>query len=152
MEDVKETEKLLSSKAKGEKWVVMALPVIVGVMKEIDGIDGKRKAEGEALRAALDEINERYRGPLEVLGAISEKIRERIKEEHQGTESVKEDGVGELIFPMKTTWEVTDIKAVPSEFKEVSTKLVNIAIKQGMAKIKGIVIGKKRGLEVRKEK
>jgi len=152
MKEIKETEGLMNSKVKGEKWVVMALPVIVNVMKEIDGIDGKRKQEGEALRAALDGINEKYRGPLEVLGIISEKIRGRIKEEHQGTESVKEDGVGELVFPLRSTFEVAEAGKVPREYLTVDTQKVKTAIKAGIAKIPGMTIGKERGLEVRKEK
>ena len=151
MKEMQDAEKLLSSKVRGEKWVEMSLPVIVGIMKEIDEIDGKRKEEGEALRAALEEVNNKYKGILGVLGGMNISIREKIMEEHHGTESVKGDE-GELVFPLRTAIEIINIKKVPDKYIQLNNTAINADIKKGMAKIPGLEIGKVRGLEVRKEK
>lgn len=151
METIKEAGTLLASKVKGKKWVNEALPVMVGVAREIKELEARKKEECEPAKAIINEIGEKYKGALNVLGKMDSDLRERIMKEYEGTDSIKQEGVGELVFPELWGFEVVDIKKVPAEFLTVDSTLVRNEIKKGIRNIKGIEISRHRTLQVRRD-
>jgi hypothetical protein len=152
MEAIKEARKLLGSKIRGKKWVDEALPVVVEVAKEIKELESVKGAEAKPLREMINEIGEKYKGALTILGEMDTRLRERVMKEYEGTESIKQEGVGELVFPELWGFEVTDIKKVPIEFLTVDSTAVRNEIKKGIRNIKGLEISRHRSLQVRQDK
>ncbi len=152
MEMLKEAGKLLESKGKGKKWVEEALPVVVGVAKEIKTIEATKKGETDPLNELIKDIREKYKGALQVLENMDERLRERVMKEYPEGDSIKQDGVGELVFPEVWGWEVVDIKKVDRKYMSVDSKIIMEDIRKGVRKIPGLEIGRKRTLQVRPEK
>lgn len=152
IEAIKCAGKLIESKVKGKKWVDEALSVIMKVAKEIKELEEKKKGETDPLQELINDIRTKYAGELQVLGEIDERIRTRIMKEYEGTESIKQEGIGELVFPELWSFEVVDIKKVPVKFHTVDAKAINIEIRKGIRNIKGIEIKKRRSLQVRPHK
>lgn len=151
VEVIKEAGKVLASKKKGKGWVEEALPVVVGVAKEIKTLESTKGEEVGPLRELINSISNKYKGALDALGEMDTRLRERVMKEYGETESIKQDGVGELVFPERWSYEVTDIKRVDPQFLMVDGKAVNEEIKKGVRKIRGIEIIKLRSLQVRPE-
>ena len=149
MEVIKEAGELLKSKVKGKKWVDEALPVVVGVAKEIKTLEATKKEETDPLQELIKDIRGKYVGALEVLGEIDTKLRERVMKEYPEGESIKQEGVGELVFPKRWGYEVVDIKKVNTAFLTVDSKAVNEEIRKGVRKIGGLIISRTRSLQVR---
>ena len=149
MEAIKEARKLLGSKIRGKKWVDEALPVVVEVAKEIKELESVKGAEAKPLREMINEIGEKYKGALTILGEMDTRLRERVMKEYEGTESIKQEGVGELVFAQVWDFEVVDLSKVSKEFLIVDPKLIREEIKKGVRNLKGINIDKKRILQVR---
>jgi len=152
MKILEQVEKVLGSKSKGRGWVILAMPSIVGVNKEVKDIERGMKEELEPILRDERLVRDKYAGPLKVLGEIDEKLRERVQKEYEGTEAIHMDGIGELVFPERTSFKVTDIKKVPKEYLGVDSTLVNKAIRNGLRKIPGIEVITVRGLTVKVEK
>ena len=152
METLKDAGKLLGSKMKGKKWADEALPVMVQVAKEIKDLEAKKKDECEPAKAIIEEIDGKYKGALNVLREIDARLRERVMNEYEETESIKQEGIGELVFAQLWSSVVNDIKKVPMEFHTIDSKAVNAEIKKGVRNIRGIEIEKRRSLQVRQDK
>ena len=148
MEILDEVKRVLSSKMKGDKWVELAVPALVEVAIEVKGLKAKKKVECEPMKAAIKGVDEKYKGALVVLNEMDTNLRDRVMKEHMGTESVRVDGIGELIFPETWGYEIEDIKKVPAEYLGVDGKLVRESIKKGVRNIKGLNILPVRSLRV----
>ncbi len=148
MQILDEVKKVLSSRAKGDRWVETAIIPLVEVAIEIKDLEAKKSEECKEYRTKIKEIDEKYQQALSVLGEIDTNLRERVMKEHEGTESVRVDGVGELVFAETWGYEVVDIKKVPAEYMGVDGKLVRESIKKGMRNIKGLDILPIRSLRV----
>lgn len=149
IEAIKEAGKLLNNKTKGKEWVDEALPIIVEVAKEIRILEVKKKEETDPLTELINEIREKYKGALQVLAEIDDKLRDRIMKEYEETKSIKQEGIGELVFPERWGYRVIDIKKVEPRFLTVDGKAISEEIGKGVRKIKGIEILKRRTLQVR---
>ena len=137
---------------KGESGVREALVVLVKVARELDILELKKKQEAEPFKTVLGEIESRFKELMEPWLEMDSQLRETVLREHEGTDPVKIDGVGELVFPLRWTFEVTDEAKVEKKYLSVDSSKVNAAIKGGVGKIRGIRVYQKRGLTVRKEK
>ena len=139
-------------KLKGEDGVREALVVLVKVARELDILKLKKEQEAEPFKTVLGEIESRFKELMEPWLEMDSQLRETVLREHEGTDPVKIDGVGELVFPLRWTFEVTDEAKVEKKYLSVDSGKVNAAIKGGVGKIRGIRVYQKRGLTVRKEK
>ena len=83
-----------------------------------------------------------------MLGEVDAKVRERVMNEYQDTETITGDE-GELVFPCRWGYKVVDLKKVPLELLTVDGKAVNAEIKNGVRKIKGLSVEQIRGIQVR---
>jgi len=137
---------------KGEDGVREALVVLVKVARELDILKLKKEQEAEPFKTVLGEIESRFKELMEPWLEMDSQLRETVLREHKGTDPVKIDGVGELVFPLRWTFEVTDEAKVEKKYLSVDSSKVNAAIKGGVGKIRGIRVYQKRGLTVRKEK
>jgi len=151
METMKNAAELLKSKAKGKGWAEQALPVLVSISRGVKEIEAKKENEAEPIRVILAGITEKYRGALDTMSEMDERIRERLMMEYKETETIAGEE-GELVFPQGTGFKVMDIKKVEQRFLMVDSKAVNTEIKAGVQKIKGLLIEKVRGLQVRPRK
>jgi len=149
MDVIKMAGELLKSKVKGRKWVDAAMPTVMGVVKEVKKVEEMKQEETKPLRELIGDIGKKYEGALMVLDKINEELRERIMKEYEETTTIKQDGVGELVFVQLWSFEVVDVRKVESEFLTVNSSLVNNEIKKGIRNIKGLNIIKKRILQVR---
>ena len=152
MNPMTEADKIIKSKVKGQKWVEMALPMICEVAREKKDIEGKLAEEVAPLKARIKEIGTRYAGSLEVLDTIDEVLRKRAKVEYMGPESVSVPGEGEITYPERWSFSVSDVKKVPQILLTVDSVAVNKEIKAGVRKISGLVIETVRSMTVRAEK
>jgi len=148
MQILDEVKKVLASKMKGDKWVESAVPALVEVAIEIKDLEAKKSDECKEYRTAIKNVDEKYKSALSTLGAIDENLRDRVMKEHEGTESVRVDGIGELVFAEIWGFEVEDIKKVPAEYLGVDGKLVRESIKKGIRNIRGLNILPVRSLRV----
>jgi len=148
MQILDEVKKVLASKMKGDKWVESAVPALVEVAIEIKDLEAKKSDECKEYRTAIKNVDEKYKSALSTLGAIDENLRDRVMKEHEGTESVRVDGIGELVFAEIWGYEVEDIKKVPAEYLGVDGKLVRESIKKGIRNIRGLNILPVRSLRV----
>jgi len=137
---------------KGEDGVREALVVLVKVARELDMLKLRKEQEAEPFKTVLGEIESRFKELMEPWLEMDSQLRETVLREHEGTDPVKIDGVGELVFPLRWTFEVTDEAKVEKKYLSVDSSKVNAAIKGGVGKIRGIRVYQKRGLTVRKEK
>ena len=151
MEEMKEVTVLLASKAKGVNFAKAALPVLVGISREVKEIEAGKENEAGPFKVILAGIAEKYKGALDVLGEADAKVRERVMNEYQDTETITGDE-GELVFPCRWGYKVVDIKKVPPELLTVDGKAVNAEIKNGVRKIKGLSVETIRSLQVRAKK
>jgi hypothetical protein len=143
-----EVKRVLSSKAKGDKWVEAAIIPLVEVAVEIKDLEAKKSNECKEYRAAIKNVDEKYKQALSVLGEIDINLRERVMKEHEGTESVRVDGIGELVFAEIWGYEIVDLKKIDPKYLTVDGKLVKEDIKKGMRNIKGLNILPVRSLRV----
>jgi len=151
MEEMKEVAVLLASKAKGVNFAKAALPVLVGISREVKEIEARKENEAGPFKVILNGITEKYKGALDVLGEVDAKVRERVMKEYQDTETITGDE-GELVFPCRWGYKVVDLKKVEPQFLTVDGKLVNAEIKNGVRKMRGIEIDTIRGMQVRARK
>lgn len=147
METMKNVAELLKSKARGKAWAEEALPVLVDVALQTKKMKADKEEEAGASKVILAGITEKYKGALAALEAMSENIRERVLKEYEGTEAI-EGEEGTLSFPQRWGFEVTDVKKVEAKFLMVDPVAVNLEIKNGVRKIKGLEIGQVRRLQV----
>ena len=136
-------------KGTGETWVMESIPFLVEIAKTIKEQKEAIAKEQEPLKALLEMIDEKYKPELGALEEINSEMRNRVMEEYKGTETIRKEGVGMYVFPEKVSFEVTNEAKVPREFLSLDSKKVKEAIKNGMLHIKGLIIGKKRELQVR---
>ncbi len=150
MEILNNASKLIKSKKIGKEWVEEVLPVIVDVAREIKTLEGRRDSEAEPFKNQVKEIGNKYKPALEPLGEISSQLRGRIMIEHEGNETVAQEGIGKLVFPETWNYEVADFARVPKEYtmEVVDNKKVMEEIKNGVRKIRGLEIRKTRSLRV----
>lgn len=148
MEILDEIKKVLSSKMKGDKWVESAVPALVEVAIEVKDLEAKKKVECEPMREAIKGVDEKYKAGLAVLNEIDTNLRDRVMREHEGTESVRVDGIGELVFPETWGYEIVDLKKVDPKYLTVDGKLIREDIKKGMRNIKGLNVLPVRSLRV----
>lgn len=137
---------------KGEEGVREALPALVKIARELEKLKLMETEEAEPWKMQLGEIRSRFKELAEPWVEMDEQLRDMVLEEHEGAESVRVDGVGELVFPERWSFNITDHSKVERKYLEVSSVQVNAAIKSGARKIRGIEIYQKRGLTLRKEK
>lgn len=137
---------------KGEEGVKEALPILVKIARELDKLKLQETEEAEPWKMQLGEIRSRFKELAEPWVEMDEQLRELVLTEHEGTDPVRVDGVGELVFPERWGYAVEDIGKVERKFLTDDSKGINHAIGQGVRKMKGIRIYQKRGLTVRKEK
>lgn len=147
--DLIKMEKVAKSKKKGEKFVDEAIDQLVVASIEIKWLTEEKKEATKKLKDTLKVIEQPYNDSLAVISALSDQIRERVMAEHEGNEAVVKDGVGELVFPMVQSIEVIDITKVDRRYLTVDMAKVKEDIKNGVTKIKGIQVGKKRIMQVR---
>ena len=149
MELLETIKRVLNLKMKGDKWVVEALPALVEVNIEIKEIEAKKKGECEPMQNAIRLVGDKYKSALNVLGEIDNKLRERVMKEHEGSESVIVDGIGELVFAAGT-WEieVTDLKKVDPKYLTVDRRIVTEDAKNGIQNFKGMQVTRGRSLRV----
>lgn len=150
MEPLKDAGKVIKSKKKGEEWVQEALPMVIDVSHQIKGLEKARNDETEPFKSAIKDINEKYKPALEPLETMDKMLRERVMDEHEGTESVNEEGVGKLVFAQSWGFEVTDFSKVPTKYRMevVNDKMIKDDIRNGLRAIKGLVIKPTRILRV----
>jgi hypothetical protein len=150
MQIIDQVNKALASKKKGEKWVEESLPTIVDLNKEIKSLEKAEKEESEPFKAQISEINNKYGVALKPLGEMDDRLRQRIMTEHEGTEPVIQEGIGQLIFPESWGYEIADFSKVEKRFRKevVDDKAIKAEIKAGVRNIKGLKIEKVRSLRV----
>jgi len=136
-------------KGTGETWVMESIPFLVEIAKTIKEQKEAIAKEQEPFKAILETINEKYKPELGALEEINSEMRNRVMEEYKGTETIRKEGVGMYVFPEKMSFDIEDEKRIPREFLSLDSKKVKEAIKNGMLHIKGLIIGKKRELQVR---
>jgi len=136
---------------KGEDGVLEALPILVKIARELDKLKLMEEEEIEPFKTQVGEIASRYKELRACYVEMDEALRKMVLEEHEGTDSIKVEGVGELVFPERWTYYVENIDKVERKFLTADNAEINKAIKNGARKIKGVVIFQKRGLTVRKE-
>ena len=141
--------KILNMRTKGDKWCVEALPALVEIAIEVKEIQGKKTEETMPMREAIKEVDAKYKGPLDVLGEMDAKLRERVMKEHQGHESVSVDGIGELVFAAGA-WEieVEDMSKVDPKYITIDRKAVETDAKNGIVNFKGMKVTRGRSLRV----
>ncbi len=140
---------VLVSKSKGDKWVVVAAPVIASVVKEKKEMEENLKEELAPFSDTVKDIRAKYADGLAELAAADLQLREKVLAEHEGTGAIEIEGVMTVTFPMRQGFEVEDVTKVPKEYLTVDTVAVGNAIKAGVAKIKGIKMEKKRGIQIK---
>ncbi len=148
--DYGKIKKLLADgKVRGEKWVRKALPILVEISNTEKEIEEKKKKAEEPVKTNLALISGEYKPDLKLLGDFNTKVRERVLKEYEGDNSVREDGVGEIVFPKTWTFEITDMTKVDRHYLTTNDSLIREEIKKGVRKMKGIKIFQKRGIQVR---
>ena len=151
MQILDEVKKVLSSKVKGDQWVEAALIPLVEVAIEIKELESKKKDECEEYRLAIKQVDEKYKQALSVLADIDTHLRGRVMEEHKGTESVKVDGIGELIFATGSYQiEIMNMKKVDPKYlvTDLNRKAIEIDAKNGMQNFEGLRVTRGRSLRV----
>jgi hypothetical protein len=149
MIDEKKALAVAKSKKKGEKWVEEALPHLVEISKELKWKEEEMKKETTPIKEILKTMEEPYKETIGVLKKIGEALRERVMEEYKEREAIRQEGIGELVFPEVQSIEVEDLAKVDRKYLMVDMTRVKEDVKNGLTKIKGIKIGKKRTLQVR---
>ena len=141
---------VLASKSKGDIWVQEAAPVLVDVKREKDEVEGERELEMAPLKSAMSEIKEKFKAGLDILEAMEGDLRDRIKAERVGTETIKTDNGGSLQFPESLGFKYTNINLVDKKYTKLVLDEAKIkkAIKEGAREIKGIKIDRVYGLRV----
>ena len=151
MEILDEVKKVLSSKAKGDRWVEAAVIPLVEVAIEIKDLEAKKKAECEPMRAAIKNVDEKYKQALSVLGEINTNLRDRVMKEHEGIESVSVPGIGELVFAAGS-WqiEIMDMKKIDPKYliTDLDRKAIETDAKNGVQNFKGLRVTRGRSLRV----
>ena len=137
---------------KGEDGVREALVVLVKVARELDMLKLRKEQEAEPFKTVLGEIESRFKELMEPWLEMDSQLRETVLREHEGTDPVKIDGVGELVFPLRWTYRITDISKLERKYMKDDPAALNSAIKAGVNKIRGVEVYQKRGVTVRKEK
>ena len=149
---IKDASKALNSRKKGETWCRAAVAPACGMGSTLKWLDASRKGATTTLRGKIQEIEEPYKEWKTRIELLYEELRERVQEEHEGKESILEEGVGELVFSEIKGYEVEDLGKVERKYLCVDHKAVMEDIKGGIAQIKGLVIKPKRVLSVRPAK
>lgn len=141
---------MIRSKAKGEKWVSEVAPVLIEINKEIREIEDRKKNECEPFRTQISDISDKYKPALDPLNEMDSQLRKRVMVEYEGTESIKCEEGGSLVFPQSWGYEVGDFSKVPKEYRMevVNDKMIKEEIKKGVRSIKGIEIKPIRSLRV----
>lgn len=149
MIDEKKALAVAKSKKKGEKWVEEALPHLVGISRELKWKEEEMKKETTPIKEILKTMEEPYKEAIGVLKKIGEALRERVMEEYKEREAIRQEGIGELVFPEVQSIEVEDLAKVDRKYLMVDMGKVKEDVKNGVTRIKGIRIGKKRTMQVR---
>ena len=159
MQILEEVKKVLSSKMKGDKWCEQALPILVDISKEVKRIEDVKFETFEPIQRIIDQAEEDNKDALATIAELDSdknklvaegaKIRERVLIEHEGKESILEEGIGELVFAAGS-WEieVTDLKKVDPKYLMVDRKAVEKDAKDGVVNFKGISVSRGRSLRV----
>jgi len=151
MQILDEIKKVLSSKMKGDKWVESAVPALVEVAIEIKDLEAKKKVECEPMRVAIRGVDEKYEGALVVLNEMDTNLRNRVMKEHEGSESIAVDGIGELIFAAGS-WkiEIMDMKKVDPKYlvTDIDRRAIETDAKNGVQNFKGLRVTRGRSLRV----
>lgn len=147
--DLAKMEKVIKSKKKGIKFVDEAIDQLVVASQETKWLSNERKEATKKLKETLATIEQPYKNSLAVIEALSDQIRERVMAEYESNEPVRKEGVGELVFPMVQSIEIVDVEKVDRRYLTVDMAKVREDVKNGVMKIKGIRIGKKRTMQVR---
>lgn len=151
MQILDEVKRVLSSKAKGDRWVESAVGPLVEVNIEIKELETKKKDECEEYRLAIKQVDEKYKAALDVLGEIDSRLRERVMKEHEGTKSVGVDGIGEFVFaPGSWQIEIMDMKKIDPKYKitDLDRKAIETDAKNGMQNFAGMRVTRGRSLRV----
>ena len=149
MIDEKKALAVAKSKKKGEKWVEEALPHLVGISRELKWKEEEMKKETTPIKEILKTMEEPYKEAIGGLKKIGEALRERVMEEYKERETIRQEGIGELVFPEVQSIEVEDLAKVDRKYLMVDMGKVKEDVKNGVTRIKGIRIGKKRTMQVR---
>lgn len=141
--------RVLNLKMKGDKWCAEAVVPLVEIAKENKELVAKKTEETAEMREAIREVDAKYKPALDVLSEMDGKLRDRVMKEHEGSESVLVDGVGELVFAAGS-WEieVIDLKKVDPKYLMVDKKAVEKDAKGGVVNFKGINVSRGRSLRV----
>lgn len=147
--DLKIVSDLIKKGKKGEQWVKATLPVLVEISREIKELERRMEEEAGPLKIMLEGIKAQYKPRLEELEKANQELREWVLKEHEGTDSVSQEGIGTIVFPQRLGFEVVDLQKVDRKYLMIDKVAVNKDIKAGVSNIKGIKIEMKRGVEVR---
>lgn len=151
MQILETVQRILNLKMKGDKWVIEAIPPLVEVNIEMKEIEAKKKEECEPMRAAIKEVDSKYRSALDTLSAMDSKLRERVMKEHEGSESVAVDGVGSLVFA-EGLWqiEIMDMKKIDPKYiiTDIDRRAIETDAKNGVQNFKGLRVTRNRSLRV----
>lgn len=145
---VKDGEKVLKSKAKGDKWCVKAAPTMVGLNVLKKWLEDSRKAACKPLKDKVKVIEGPVRKLLDQIEIVDRELRDRVLEEHEGGGTVHVEEVGDLVFSEKWEYEVEDLGEVEEELLTVDRGAVMELIKGGVRNIPGIRVYKTHTLSV----
>ena len=155
MQILDEVKKVLSSKMKGDKWVEAAIIPLVEVAIEIKELESKKSDECKEYRSAIKDVDEKYKQALSVLREIDVNLRERVMREHEGTESVRVDGIGELVFAAGS-WqiEIMDMKKINPKYliTDLNRRAIETDAKNGIQNFEGLRVKRGRSLRVMTKK
>ena len=117
-------------------------PVIIEVNSQIKEVDGKRVEEVEPFKAMIASINEKYKPSLDPLNEMDGRLREKIVENIDSTESVLSPDGGKLVFTESLVPEVVDESKVDKKYLTTIVDMAKVKadMKKGIMNIKGIKV------------
>ncbi len=145
-------EVLEDEETEGVEWVEKAIPELIALTKEIKEIEEEKEEKTRGKKMEYDAASKPYLKMLGLMKKVSDELRERVKKEYEGTETIEDNEGNEIVFPETWGWEVVDIAKVERRYLKVDEKMVNEEVKKGIRKIKGIEVKKVKGIQVRIKK
>lgn len=147
-EVLKEANKVLNSKKKGDKWCIAATPALVNASITKKWLEDTRKSACKPLKDQVKLIEKPVREILDQIALVDEEMRERVLVEYEGDGNIHVEEVGDLVFAETWDFEVEDPKSVDSQLLTVDRGKVMELIKGGVRSIEGIKVYKRRMLSV----
>ncbi len=142
--------KLGKSQSRGDNWCRKAIPVLVNLSTLKKWLEVVKKEGTADLKKQVAEVEKPAKEALAEVLAVDVALRERVKEEHGGTDAVDVDGVGSLSFQEKWTYEVEDFNNLDDDLKIADHKTIMEEIRGGVREIPGLNVFTERVLYVNK--